>query len=177
MKRPGSPSDPTPQRILGFDGRNMLYSILDTFSEIEAGVIALRFGLTDGRQRSLDEVARIYGISRYKAKSIEQQALGRIRFDRKILDILGVDYDMWKGKVRGEFVSLPSYSSSMAAGVEVAWCSQCGKVPLIGKDEISKGGRPRKYCSAQCRQAAYRARKTRGTATNSPKELCSTERH
>jgi hypothetical protein len=175
MRRHGSSSDPTSRRVLGLEGKEILYSILDSFSERQADVIRLRFGLTDGRPRSLTEIARIYGISRYKATCIVQQAIGRIRTDSDSVNALSVWNeegqvrdkesvdDFWAFLAPVDVVNTPSYVSSLTAVKGVSWCSQCREVPLMGH-EISKGGRPRKYCSARCRQAAYQSRKASRTA-------------
>ena len=155
MRRHGSPSDPTPRKILAFEGREILYSILDTFSERDAGIIALRFGLTDGRPRSFEEIGRIYGMQRDRVQQIEREVIWKIQLVPQRIDALGV----WDEGRQVDTVSIPSYASSLAAAAQIHWCSQCQEVPLIPHDEISKGGRPRKYCSARCRQEAYRARK------------------
>lgn len=155
MRGRGSPSDPTPRRILGVEGREIIYSILDTFSERDAGVIALRFGLIDGRPRSPTEIGRIYGIQRDRVQQIEQEVIWKIHRVPQRINPLGV----WDEGRQVDTVSIPSYSSSLAGAAQIDWCSQCHEVPLINRDETFKGGRPRKYCSARCRQAAYRARK------------------
>jgi len=156
MRRLGTPSDPTPRKVLGLEGRKILYSILDTFSEREAGVIALRYGLIDGQPRALDVVARIYGISREAVRQIEQRVMLKMRRQPERINVL----EVWDGGLLVDVVDTPSYASSMAAAVQITWCSQCHKVPLTIRDELSKGGRPRKYCSARCRQAAYRTRRS-----------------
>jgi RNA polymerase primary sigma factor len=50
-----------------------LRSVLATLSEREAGIVRLRFGLTDGRPRTLDEIGRIYGLTRERIRQIESQ--------------------------------------------------------------------------------------------------------
>lgn len=157
MRRPRSPDDPTPRRVLGFEGRAILYAVLDTLAEREAGVMALRFGLTDGQPKSWDDIAHLYGITSNMVKVIERKVLSKLR-DQRRSGALGV----WDRGLRVDSVNTPSYASSLAAAIPVVPCSQCQEVPLIIHDEISKGGRPRKYCSARCRQAAYRARRTAG---------------
>jgi hypothetical protein len=154
MRRSGSPNDPTPRRALGLEGRDRLYSALDTLSEREAGVVALRFGLTGGKRRTFDEIASIYGISRDSVKRIYESVIRKMQHPEWSFAL-----EVWD---RGQFVDAvdtPSYAHSLAATILVAWCSQCREVPLMTHDEISKGGRPRQYCSARCRQAAYRARR------------------
>ena len=155
MRRSGSPSDPTPRRVLGLDGRDRLYSVLDTLSEREAGVMALRFGLTDGKPRTFDEIASIYGMSRGSAQRICESVIRKMQHPLSSSSAL----EVWDMGDRVDTVDTPSYASSLAAAIQISWCSQCQEVPLLTHDEISKGGRPRKYCSARCRQAAYRARR------------------
>jgi hypothetical protein len=163
MRRSGLPKDPTPRRVLGLDGRDRLYSVLDSLSEREAGVMALRFGLTDGKPRAFDEIASIYGISRKYARQIYEDVI------RKMQDPLrSGGLEVWDQGQLMDTVDTPTYASSLAAAIPVAWCSQCHEIPLIISDEISKGGRPRRYCSARCRQAAYRARRAAVGELRSP---------
>ena len=56
-----------------------LQSVLATLSEREAGVVRLRFGLTDGQPRTLDEVAKCYGITRERIRQIEARGLLKLR--------------------------------------------------------------------------------------------------
>jgi hypothetical protein len=51
-----------------------LQSVLATLNEREAGVVRLRFGLTDGRPRTLDEIGRVYGVTRERIRQIEAKA-------------------------------------------------------------------------------------------------------
>jgi RNA polymerase primary sigma factor len=48
-----------------------LQSVLATLSEREAGVVRLRFGLTDGQPRTLDEIGQVYGVTRERIRQIE----------------------------------------------------------------------------------------------------------
>ena len=45
--------------------------MLETLSEREAGVVRLRFGLTDGQPRTLDEIGQVYGVTRERIRQIE----------------------------------------------------------------------------------------------------------
>jgi RNA polymerase primary sigma factor len=56
-----------------------LGSVLATLSDREAGVIRLRFGLTDGRPRTLDEVGRTYGVTRERIRQIEAKTMTKLR--------------------------------------------------------------------------------------------------
>jgi RNA polymerase primary sigma factor len=54
-------------------------SVLATLSEREAGVVRLRFGLTDGQPRTLDEIGQVYGVTRERIRQIESMALTKLR--------------------------------------------------------------------------------------------------
>lgn len=54
-----------------------LNKLLESLTECEAEVLRLRFGLTDGKTRSLEEVAEILGVSRERVRQIEYKALHR----------------------------------------------------------------------------------------------------
>ena len=53
--------------------------MLHTLSEREAGVIRLRFGLTDGEPRTLDEVGQVYGVTNERIRQIESKAMSKLR--------------------------------------------------------------------------------------------------
>jgi RNA polymerase primary sigma factor len=59
--------------------RDQLKQVLLTLSEREAGVIRLRFGLTDGRPRTLDEIGQVYGVSRERIRQIESTTMSKLR--------------------------------------------------------------------------------------------------
>jgi RNA polymerase primary sigma factor len=52
-----------------------LQSVLATLNEREAGVIRLRFGLTDGRPRTLDAIGRVYGVTHERIRQIEAKSM------------------------------------------------------------------------------------------------------
>jgi RNA polymerase primary sigma factor len=56
-----------------------LRTVLATLSDREAGVIRLRFGLTDGRARTLDEIGRVYGVTRERIRQIEAKTMTKLR--------------------------------------------------------------------------------------------------
>jgi RNA polymerase primary sigma factor len=56
-----------------------LQSVLATLNEREAGVVRLRFGLTDGRPRTLDEIGQVYGVTRERIRQIEAKAMAKLR--------------------------------------------------------------------------------------------------
>ena len=51
--------------------QEQLHSVLGTLSEREAGVVSMRFGLTDGQPRTLDEIGKVYGVTRERIRQIE----------------------------------------------------------------------------------------------------------
>ena len=53
--------------------QDQLQDVLDTLSEREAGVVRLRFGLTDGQPRTLDEIGQVYGVTRERIRQIESK--------------------------------------------------------------------------------------------------------
>jgi RNA polymerase primary sigma factor len=59
--------------------QEQLHSVLDTLPEREAGVVSLRFGLTDGQPRTLDEIGTEYGVSRERIRQIETKAIYKLR--------------------------------------------------------------------------------------------------
>ncbi|SDN02119.1 RNA polymerase primary sigma factor [Allokutzneria albata] len=59
--------------------RDELSSVLATLSEREAGVVRLRFGLTDGQPRTLDEIGQVYGVTRERIRQIESKTMSKLR--------------------------------------------------------------------------------------------------
>jgi RNA polymerase primary sigma factor len=59
--------------------RDDLRSMLATLSEREADVVRLRFGLTDGQPRTLDQIAHVYGITRERVRQIELKTMAKLR--------------------------------------------------------------------------------------------------
>ena len=59
--------------------RSEVEIVLATLSERESAVIRLRFGLDDGRQRTLDEVGREFGLSRERIRQIEKVTMLKLR--------------------------------------------------------------------------------------------------
>ena len=59
--------------------QEQLHSVLDTLSEREAGVVSMRFGLTDGQPKTLDEIGKIYGVTRERIRQIESKTMSKIR--------------------------------------------------------------------------------------------------
>ena len=59
--------------------QDQLQSVLQTLSEREAGVVRLRFGLTDGQPRTLDEIGQVYGVTRERIRQIESKTRSKLR--------------------------------------------------------------------------------------------------
>ncbi|MEU4524065.1 RNA polymerase sigma factor [Amycolatopsis sp. NPDC024027] len=59
--------------------QDQLQSVLQTLSEREAGVVRLRFGLTDGQPRTLDEIGQVYGVTRERIRQIESKTMSKLR--------------------------------------------------------------------------------------------------
>ncbi len=59
--------------------QDQLRSVLATLSEREAGVVRLRYGLTDGKPRTLDEIGQVYGVTRERIRQIESKTMSKLR--------------------------------------------------------------------------------------------------
>lgn len=59
--------------------QEQLQRVLDTLSERESGVIAMRFGLKDGQPKTLDEIGRRYGVTRERIRQIEAKTMSKLR--------------------------------------------------------------------------------------------------
>ncbi|MFW7415285.1 RNA polymerase sigma factor [Demequina sp. SO4-18] len=56
-----------------------LTKVMDTLSEREAGVVGMRFGLTDGQPKTLDEIGRVFGVTRERIRQIESKTMSKLR--------------------------------------------------------------------------------------------------
>ena len=59
--------------------QEQLHAVLGTLSEREAGVVSMRFGLTDGQPRTLDEIGTVYGVTRERIRQIESKIMSKLR--------------------------------------------------------------------------------------------------
>ncbi|MDI9887613.1 RNA polymerase sigma factor [Streptomyces sp. HNM0645] len=59
--------------------REHLEAVLSTLGERERKVVQLRYGLADGRPRTLEEIGRIFGVTRERIRQIESKTLGKLR--------------------------------------------------------------------------------------------------
>lgn len=69
----------------------MLDDVLDTLTEREKRVLELRFGIEDGRPRTLEEVGKEFGVTRERIRQIEAKALRKLRHpsrSKKLKDYL-----------------------------------------------------------------------------------------
>lgn len=73
--RRSSPADAVSFTLL----QEQLHSVLDTLSEREAGVVSMRFGLTDGQPKTLDEIGKVYGVTRERIRQIESKTMSKLR--------------------------------------------------------------------------------------------------
>ena len=71
--------------------REQLEGVLETLTPREEKVLRLRFGLDDGRARTLEEVGQVFGVTRERIRQIEAQALRKLRHpsrSKKLKDFL-----------------------------------------------------------------------------------------
>ena len=83
---------PTPAEAAAFSMlKEQLVEVLDTLTEREQKVLKLRFGLEDGRARTLEEVGKVFNVTRERIRQIEAKALRKLRHpsrSRKLRDYL-----------------------------------------------------------------------------------------
>ncbi|MFC6177081.1 RNA polymerase sigma factor RpoD [Companilactobacillus huachuanensis] len=70
-----SPEDHASYELL----KEQLENVLDTLTDREENVLRLRFGLDDGRTRTLEEVGKVFGVTRERIRQIEAKALRKLR--------------------------------------------------------------------------------------------------
>jgi RNA polymerase primary sigma factor len=59
--------------------QEQLHSVLGTLSEREAGVVSMRFGLTDGQPQTLEQIGKVYSVTRERIRQIESKAMSKLR--------------------------------------------------------------------------------------------------
>lgn len=74
-KKPTSPAEHAAYELL----KEQLEDVLDTLTDREENVLRLRFGLDDGRTRTLEEVGKVFGVTRERIRQIEAKALRKLR--------------------------------------------------------------------------------------------------
>ncbi|MDF9276256.1 sigma-70 family RNA polymerase sigma factor [Arthrobacter sp. EH-1B-1] len=80
-----SPMDKATMSLL----QRHLHVLLDPLTEREAGVIAMRFGLADGQQRTLDAIGEVYGVTRERIRQIEKQTMDKLRSPEIMGSLIG----------------------------------------------------------------------------------------
>ncbi|PKB65507.1 MAG: RNA polymerase subunit sigma-70, partial [SAR202 cluster bacterium Io17-Chloro-G3] len=82
-----APADAASYQLL----KEQVNTVLDTLNDREKRVLQLRFGLEDGRSRTLEEVGREFGVTRERIRQIEAKALRKLRHpnrSKKLRDFL-----------------------------------------------------------------------------------------
>ena len=59
--------------------QEQLQAVLGMLSEREAGVVSMRFGLAGGQPRTLDEIGKVYGVTRERIRQIESRTMSKLR--------------------------------------------------------------------------------------------------
>ncbi|MFN0074416.1 MAG: sigma-70 family RNA polymerase sigma factor [Chloroflexota bacterium] len=80
-----SPSDMATQALL----RDHVQILLDSLTDKESDILVMRYGLRDGRQRTLEEVGREFGVTRERIRQIEAQALRKLRHPSRARKLVG----------------------------------------------------------------------------------------
>ena len=73
--------------------KEQLEDVLDTLTDREENVLRLRFGLDDGRTRTLEEVGKVFGVTRERIRQIEAKALRKLRHpsrSKRLKDFYGL---------------------------------------------------------------------------------------
>ena len=60
--------------------------MLETLSPREAGVIKMRYGLEDGQPKTLDDIGRVYGVTRERIRQIESKTMSKLRHPSRFAD-------------------------------------------------------------------------------------------
>jgi sigma-70-like protein len=164
--------------------------VLYTLSEREAGVIRLRFGLSDGIPRTWDEIGQLYGVTRERIRQIEAKTVDKIRNDpyrlKLLADVLATfsfeEPTALPEHVRAHILKLPVGRPQ----IETRFCERhgglhgilpysaarpCGWCTCLVDGPTTAGGRPRSYCSDACKQAAYRHRQKPASTRRARSEL------
>ena len=64
--------------------RESILASMDNLNEREQMILKLRFGIDDGRQRTLEEVGKVYGVTRERIRQIEEKALQKMRKSKRL---------------------------------------------------------------------------------------------
>jgi RNA polymerase primary sigma factor len=107
--------------------QEQLESVLDTLSDREAGVVRMRFGLSDGQPKTLDEIGKVYGVTRERIRQIESKTMTKLRQPQRagVLWPLVSDGEAPPPRLESEYVdedvsqSTPSDGSVLDSSMDV----------------------------------------------------------
>jgi len=80
-----NPSDVTSYSLL----KEKLADVLTTLTERERKILEMRFGLTDGYERTLEEIGKMYNVTRERIRQIEAKALRKLRHPTRVRHLQG----------------------------------------------------------------------------------------
>ncbi|MFJ4650301.1 RNA polymerase sigma factor [Nocardia sp. NPDC088792] len=69
--------------------QEQLQSVLETLTEREAGVVRMRYGLGDGQPRTLDDIGKVYGVTRERIRQIESKTMSKLRHPSRAQSLQG----------------------------------------------------------------------------------------
>src|SRR4051812_16689958 len=93
-----------------------LVEVLKTISEREAGGVRLRFGVTDGQPRTLDEIGQVYGVTRDRIRQIESKTMSKLRHESRsqvLVEYLDADIDL-----TGALARMPDHVRERITGIK-----------------------------------------------------------
>jgi RNA polymerase primary sigma factor len=67
--------------------QEQLQQVLGTLSDREAGVVSMRFGLTDGQPKTLEQIGKVYGVTRERIRQIESKTMSKLRHPSRSQDL------------------------------------------------------------------------------------------
>ena len=131
--------------------QEQLHSVLDTLSEREAGVVSMRFGLTDGQPKTLDEIGKVYGVTRERIRQIESKTMSKLRHPSRApgpARLPGLRISAPRGRAQGRRPGQPvDEASSRPARVPrstpAAARADHQRGALLGQEERAQPLRPR----------------------------------
>ena len=145
---------------------SIFQTAMDGLSPQEAGVLSLRFGITDGEPKTLDEIGKVNGVTRERIRQIESRGMAKLREvagDAGLGDFTDLDFQtlgallgkrpepgLIKCERHGGWREDNLHPSRVCQGCD---CS----LPFV--PWFDRHGRTQRYCTNSCKQAAYRRRK------------------
>lgn len=184
-----SSGDPVANAVTAGDIALALSEALKGLTPREAKVLTLRFGLEDEIPKTLDEIGRVFGVSRERVLQITNKALTKLREQ---------DSAVLKELLEGDFP--PRALAHFRGDPGALWLLHCPRHGVIDTDSggtkkylerkpdassepprhcpmcpcpLLRGwtGRPRSYCDDACRQAAQRFRRTHPAGSLTPWQI------